>query len=245
MRRSSTSTIVFGIALLGSMPASFAQTTPANPAQSLAQPGGAAQHESQDEIRSFEQAPVSLAQAIADAGNYSKGHAIEAAFALERGTPLYVIKTYGNGALWEGRIDANTGKLVGQPRNTPEGKLTATQQAQLSRLQSARDTLLQAVATAEQKTGGKAIDAVLATGQGGALNYAVETAKDGAVQVVMVDPQNAQIASVQPARRRGSASSGSSVPPAPTATLPSGASTDKSLGEPPPGSTKQNLPLPK
>ncbi len=242
MLRSSTATIALGIGLLAAMPAALAQTSPATPGQPVAQPGGATQHESQAEIRSVGQAPVSLSQAIADAETNAGGRAVDAMFAIEGGTPFYAVKTYGNGALRESRIDANTGRLIGPRQSTPEEQLTATQRAQLSQLQNARDTLAQAIVAAEQCTGGKAIDAVLAAGQGGKLSYHVQTVKNGGADIVMVDPQDGRIASVEAQPRE---SSGSSVPPAPAATLPHGASTDKSLGEPPPGSTRQNLPLPK
>ncbi|HEX7970425.1 MAG TPA: PepSY domain-containing protein, partial [Stellaceae bacterium] len=223
-------TTVFTAILVAQTPAASAATAPANPSQSLARPGNAAERFSQAEIRSFEQAPVSLTKAIGTAEASSHGSAIDASFVPANGAPLYDIKTVGNGMLWEGQIDAHTGQLVRRPASTPEAQLTAEQKAQVAEAARAKDSLREAVSTAEQGTGGKAISAALAQHEG-KLAYDTETVRDGAVMMVSVDLRSGEVLGTR-AVPSGTAS-GSST--APAATLPGGASTDKSLGEPPPG----------
>ncbi len=61
-------------------------------------------------------------------------------------------------------------------------------------LQSAKVTLPQAIATAEQKTGGQAYDAGVDI-KAGQTRIAVETNGPGGVQTVMVDAQSGQVVS--------------------------------------------------
>ncbi|HJS85239.1 MAG TPA: PepSY domain-containing protein, partial [Acetobacteraceae bacterium] len=59
-------------------------------------------------------------------------------------------------------------------------------------LQGAKITLPQAIATAEQQTGGKAFDAGVDTNHG-ATRIAVETNGPEGVQTVLVDPESGQV----------------------------------------------------
>ena len=59
-------------------------------------------------------------------------------------------------------------------------------------LQSAKITLTQAIATAEQQTGGKAYDAGVDV-KGGVIRIAVETNGPKGVQTVVVDAQSGQV----------------------------------------------------
>jgi uncharacterized membrane protein YkoI len=232
-----------GLGLIVATPTAFAQTSPANPAQTLTRPAKAAEHQSQAELRRFSQASLSLTQAISKGEEYSHGSAIEAGFAIENGQPVYRVKTVGKEGLWQGWIDADKGSLVGAPRSTPQAQLDAKQKAQLAQLQKEPITLAQAINSAEQKSGGKAIDAAL-TDRDGKLAYDTEVARNGTLEMLTVDARQGKVVASQAVPTSGgTAGSGGTSPPAPSATLPRGASTDKSLGEPPPGSTQQHPPI--
>jgi uncharacterized membrane protein YkoI len=66
---------------------------------------------------------------------------------------------------------------------------------ELAALVNAKTTLGQAIAVAEQQTGGKAIDAGLEN-ENGAMAYAVEVATDNTVQKVIVDLQSGKVLQV-------------------------------------------------
>lgn len=63
---------------------------------------------------------------------------------------------------------------------------------------NAKTSLAEAIATAEQQVGGKAIDAGLER-EGGPMRFEVEVAKDKTVQRVLVDPQTGKVVKVMPA----------------------------------------------
>ena len=63
---------------------------------------------------------------------------------------------------------------------------------ELAALVNAKTTLAQAIAAAEQQTGGKAIDAGLEN-ENGAMAFAIEVAKDNTVQKVHVDLQSGKV----------------------------------------------------
>jgi uncharacterized membrane protein YkoI len=62
-------------------------------------------------------------------------------------------------------------------------------------LVNAKTTLAQAIAAAEQQTGGKAIDAGVEN-ENGAIAFAIEVAKDNTVQKVLVDLQSGKVLKV-------------------------------------------------
>ena len=66
---------------------------------------------------------------------------------------------------------------------------------ELAAVVNAKTTLAQAIAAAEQQTGGKAIDAGLEH-ENGATAFAIEVAKDNTVQKVHVDIQSGKVLKV-------------------------------------------------
>ena len=66
------------------------------------------------------------------------------------------------------------------------------EQQEATALQGAKVTLSQAIATAEQRTGGKAYDAGVDV-KGGVTRIAVETNGPKGIQTVMVDAQSGQV----------------------------------------------------
>ncbi|MEQ8345933.1 MAG: PepSY domain-containing protein [Sneathiellaceae bacterium] len=60
---------------------------------------------------------------------------------------------------------------------------------------AAKTSLSQAIAVAEQQTGGKAIEAAPEQ-HGGMLAYEIHTAKDGVIQTVLVAPESGKVIKV-------------------------------------------------
>ena len=66
---------------------------------------------------------------------------------------------------------------------------------EIATILSARTSLAQAIATAEQQSGGKAIDAGIEK-ENGVTAFAIEVAKDNAVQKVLVDLETGKVLKV-------------------------------------------------
>lgn len=137
--------------------------------------------------------PVSLVQAIVIAEVTSHAIAIGARFVAEQGKPFYEIETFAHGEMWQGRIDATTGRLVGTPVTTPGSGLGAAEAAQLMWLHdTASVPLRRAVEIAERQSGGKAIASTL-TSAAGKLAYATKVVTGDRVETLRIDPQNGHI----------------------------------------------------
>ena len=148
---------------------------------------------SQADISAFQNAKIGVAQAINSAEQKAGGgKAIDAAFQANGGTPGYQVKVFNNDQMWEGTVDANTGKVVGQAKTTPKSQLDQEDQAEVSALGNAQTTLKDAVMKAEQQSGGKAISAGLEQ-RNGKTAYEIQIVKNGAVQAMNVDPQTGQV----------------------------------------------------
>lgn len=202
---------VLAAALAGAVPSipAPAATAPGAPAQAFAAPANAALHESFADIRDFEQAPISLRQAITTAEAASRAKAMDGRFTVENGLAFFDIKTFGNDLLWEGRIDARTGQVLGTPLTTPQARLSDGQLTQFHWLEDTGGMpLRRAVAIAEQQSGGKAINSVAISRQG-KLAYATELVKNGRLERISIDPQSGRVL----ARRALGHSPESSPPP--------------------------------
>jgi uncharacterized membrane protein YkoI len=88
------------------------------------------------------------------------------------------------------------GSAVGLAHAANSNHGGANEEAQeFAALINAKTTLGQAIAAAEQQTGGKAIDAGLEN-ENGTMAFAVEVAKDNTVQKVLVDLQTGKVLKV-------------------------------------------------
>jgi uncharacterized membrane protein YkoI len=196
--------------LLSAAPFAMAAGNSAPPANGTAMQAGEAshEHESKAEIQAFQQVKVPLTQAVQAAEKHSNGKAIDASFEQKNGMPIYRIKTYQNNSVCEGTIDANSGQVAGSGQTTPQSKLDQEDMQELQAAKNAQTSLVQAVQAAEQKQGGKAIDAGLEA-RNGKVAYELELVKNGQLRTVTVDPQNGQLASNQQdaSGRSGSANS--------------------------------------
>ena len=145
------------------------------------------------EIKSFEAAKVSLAEAINIAAKRHKdAKVVDVSFDSQAGQLAYKVKTYQGNNVWEGAVDAWTGQIIGEGTTTPVSKLDEEDLAELAGLQKASIDLSKATALAEEKGSGKAISAGLEE-TNGRIVYEVIIVKNGATTKFVVDPRNGQI----------------------------------------------------
>ncbi len=72
------------------------------------------------EIKSFEAAKVSLAEAINIAAKRHKdAKVVDVSFDSQAGQLAYKVKTYQDNNVWEGAVDAWTGQIIGEGTTTP------------------------------------------------------------------------------------------------------------------------------
>jgi uncharacterized membrane protein YkoI len=149
------------------------------------------------DIAKAKSAKVSLTDAINTAQGQNHGDVVSARFELHQGKPEYLIKTFDSKSQkeWLGHIDASTGKVIGEGRAIPLSSLPKEDQQELTASQSAGTTLGQAVQTAEQQRGGKALAAGLSA-RNGHVDYKAELLKsNGRTQMAMINPQSGQVSS--------------------------------------------------
>jgi uncharacterized membrane protein YkoI len=86
---------------------------------------------------------------------------LDVSFEPKDGQPLYAVRAYANGKVWDGLIDATSGAGVDEGTVIDESALDAEDKAELMALRGAQITLRQAVASAEKIKGGRALNAGL------------------------------------------------------------------------------------
>lgn len=145
------------------------------------------------DVGPFEHAKLSLTDAIRTAQQQAQGKTLEARFEMWQGKPAYFVRTCANGQVWEGRIDANSGQLIGQPRTMAASKLGSGLEHDMTALRGAHTSLTQAVSTAEQQQGGKVIMASVKAGANGKASYSLDLIKNGQLHTAMVNAQSGQL----------------------------------------------------
>jgi uncharacterized membrane protein YkoI len=83
--------------------------------------------------------------------------------------------------------------VLAHAANSDRGANKSAQE--VAALVNAKTTLAQAIAAAEQQTGGKAIDAGLEN-ENGAMAFEIKVAKDNTVQKVLIDLQSGKVLKV-------------------------------------------------
>ncbi len=203
------------ILLLGTAPLALAQTntpsaTKENPVQMPNEPTASGKAGSA-EIQAFEGAKTSLSSAIGTAQSHTGGKAVEAFFENHNGKPAYRVTTLQNNAVWQGIIDANSGKLSGQGTTMQVSQLSKDEQTELAAVQSVRNSLQDAINAAENavqnngkvqnnngmRNNGKAIAAGLEA-QNGKTWYEVQVVRNGKVEAMNVNPTTGKVASNAP-----------------------------------------------
>jgi uncharacterized membrane protein YkoI len=145
------------------------------------------------EIKSFESAKVSLAEAITVAAKkHRDAKVVDVSFDSQAGQLGYKVKTYQDNNVWEGAVDAWTGQVIGEGTTTPVSKLDEEDQRELAGLLKASIDLSTATALAEERGSGKAISAGLEE-INGRIVYEVTIVKNGATTKFVVNPKSGEI----------------------------------------------------
>jgi uncharacterized membrane protein YkoI len=145
------------------------------------------------EIKSFESAKVSLAEAITVAAKkHRDAKVVDVSFDSQAGQLGYKVKTYQDNNVWEGAVDAWTGQVIGEGTTTPVSKLDEEDQRELAGLLKASIDLSTATALAEERGSGKAISAGLEE-INGRIVYEVTIVKSGATTKFVVNPKSGEI----------------------------------------------------
>ncbi|MGH8297152.1 MAG: PepSY domain-containing protein [Steroidobacteraceae bacterium] len=149
----------------------------------------------QADIEAAKSVKVSLTDAIGTAEQQNHGKVVSARFEMRHGKPEYLIRTFDSQSQkeWLGHIDANTGQISGKSRSIALSQLPMEDQKELTASANAGTSLAQAVQSAEQQRGGKALAAGLSE-HDGHVSYRTELLKsNGSTQVAMISPESGKV----------------------------------------------------
>lgn len=103
-------------------------------------------------------AKVSLAQAVEAGERAGQGKTIGIEFDVENDHPIWEVKVLGASGVNEYKVDASSGEVIKVEQEHIRGKITTLAKGiKLDQLESVATPLPQAVSSAEQKFGGKAV----------------------------------------------------------------------------------------
>jgi uncharacterized membrane protein YkoI len=168
-------------------------TGPAPPTNQLAD-----ENPSPATIKRFASVKATMLDAIKAAEQESGGKAFDVDFVEAGRTPAFVVDTYGDNLVTEHQVDADSGQLKGQGEVVPESEIAPDDKAALTTIGSAKTSLSQAIKSAEDKFGGKAIDAGLAENNG-PPSYDVLVVHNGRLQQARVNVDTGAVAALQAA----------------------------------------------
>lgn len=173
-------------ALTSSVVALLTSLAVAQPATTQApSPHGTRGHRANDasSLQAVNAAKVPLLQAIETAESKGQGRAVDARFKVEGGIAQYEIKVLGaDGKLIEHHVDATSGLVIKSESHPVEAFFNRVKP---TTVQSAGMTLRRAVAAAEQKANGRAVEAEIEH-EGNGLRYGVTVVVGGRAQKVNV-----------------------------------------------------------
>jgi len=158
------------------------------------------------QIKAFASVPVSIRDAIAIVEKSVPGNRVsDISFDGPADNLVYKIKAYHGDEIWNGAVDASTGKMIGAGSVVPVSNREVADQLKLDDFGAAGLRLSDAVDIAEKTTSGKAVSAGLGQVEGEASLLVVVVA-DGSLKEVSLtsDPGKNQIAksAVDTPRRR-------------------------------------------
>ena len=144
------------------------------------------------EINVLANAQISVRDAIEIAEKRTPGaKAVDVSFDGRADRLAYRVKTYWQNEVWEGTVDASTGKIVGEGIVTPVSTLDAIDRIELADFRTAGIDLSDVVPIAEKYGEGKAVSAGLEE-EDGRLIFLVVVVVDGALKQLSVDPNEEQ-----------------------------------------------------
>jgi len=133
---------------------------------SLDQPAPAAP----GERANVESARLTVTDIVALAEKLQAGaNVLDVSFEPKDGKPAYAVRTYANGKVRDAVIDATSGAVIDPGTDVDESALDAEDKAELAALKGAKIALRQAIASAEQANGGRALNAGLEQVKGRAV----------------------------------------------------------------------------
>jgi uncharacterized membrane protein YkoI len=98
-----------------------------------------------------EAAELSVTDIIAAAEKLQAGASVlDVSFEPQDGKPIYAVRTYANGKVWDGLLDGSSGAAIGQGTVIDESALDAEDKVEVAALKGAKITLGQAIASAEK-----------------------------------------------------------------------------------------------
>jgi uncharacterized membrane protein YkoI len=100
----------------------------------------------------------------------------------------YRVKTYRHEEVWQGTIDASTGKIFGEEVVTPISRLDAKDKIELADFRTAGVNLYDVLSIAERFGNGKAVSAGLEEEDGRLIFLVVLVAADGTLKQLSVSP---------------------------------------------------------
>ena len=122
------------------------------------------------EPAAVESARLSVIDIIAAAEKLQAGAIVlDVSFEPKDGQPVYAVRTYANGKVWDGLLDGTTGTAIDRGTVMDESALDAEDKAELAALKGAKITLREAIASAEKAKGGRALNAGLERVRGHAV----------------------------------------------------------------------------
>jgi uncharacterized membrane protein YkoI len=117
---------------------------------------------------------------------------LDISFEPKDGHPLYAVRTYANGKVWDGFLDGSTGAEADPGTVMEEAALDAEDKAEIAALTHAKIALRQAIASAEKASGGRALNAGLEQVRGRAV-WEILVQNGTQSQQVHVDPITGQV----------------------------------------------------
>ena len=140
-----------------------------------------------------EPARLSVADIIAAAEKMHAGASVlDVSFEPKDGQPVYAVRTYANGKVWDGLLDGTSGAAIDQGTVMDESALDAEDTAELAALKGVKITLRQAIASAEKLNGGRALSAGLEQVQGRAV-WEILIQNTTQPQQIHIDPISGKI----------------------------------------------------
>ncbi|WP_454628235.1 PepSY domain-containing protein [Bradyrhizobium cenepequi] len=189
MSKTTRQLLVAGLLTLLASTPSYAAAAP-TPESAPGQEQGA---ESDDkavahQIELFRTAQVSLSRAIEIAERAHAGaRTSDVSFDAGSGAPIYRVRTFHDGQLWEHAIDAATGEISTDRLVSSLKELNAEDRTNIASLSGVEQQLSDAVRVAERAASGKAISGGL-TRERGKLNFVVIVVSGLDLKQVILEP---------------------------------------------------------
>lgn len=141
------------------------------------------------EIKVFANAKVSVRDAIEIAETRSHGaRAVDVSFDGQADRLAYRVKTWRNDELWQGTIDASTGKIFGEEVVTSVSTLDTKDKDELAGFRTAGVNLYDVLSIAERLGKGKAVSAGLEENDGRLIFLVVLVTADGSLKQMSLTP---------------------------------------------------------